>query len=106
MSSSRANKRRLEKMDFGKFLFLYLLGRNVDYFAYKQILDLVLKEQEEEEESDYDGDDDSSCSPSAPSCAKEVLRRAMSQPGVEDAGFDEIVLPRYDIITICSCFTL
>ena len=30
---------KLAKMDFGKFLFLYMLGRNIDYFIFKIILD-------------------------------------------------------------------
>lgn len=35
-------------MEFGKFLFLYLLGRNLEYFAYKQILELVMDNMEAE----------------------------------------------------------
>ena len=29
----------LEKMEFGKFLFLYLLSQNVNYFTFKRILE-------------------------------------------------------------------
>ena len=35
-------KMNLDKMDFGRFLFLYLLAQNVDYFTFKEILDKVL----------------------------------------------------------------
>ena len=30
-------------MDFGKFLFLYLLGRNVEYLVYRRVLDAVVE---------------------------------------------------------------
>ena len=35
----------LEKMDYGKFLFLYLLAQNVDFFTFKRILDQALLQQ-------------------------------------------------------------
>ena len=35
-------------MDFGKFLFLYLLAKNTEYFVYKSILDEVLKDGDSE----------------------------------------------------------
>ena len=34
-------KMNLDKMDFGRFLFLYLLAQNIDYFTFKGILDQV-----------------------------------------------------------------
>ena len=34
-------KSALDQMDFGRFLFLYLLAQNVDYFTFKSILDKV-----------------------------------------------------------------
>ena len=34
-------KRTLDRMDFGRFLFLYLLAQNIDYFTFKGILDRV-----------------------------------------------------------------
>ena len=35
-------KMNLDRMDFGRFLFLYLLAQNIDYFTFKGILDEVL----------------------------------------------------------------
>lgn len=32
-------------MEFGKFLFLYLLARNTEYFVYKSILDRVMRDE-------------------------------------------------------------
>lgn len=40
---------RIEEMSFGQFLFLFLLGKNVDYFVYKAILDMVNKTAPEED---------------------------------------------------------
>ena len=62
-------------MCFGKFLFLYLLGRNVEYFVYKQVLDATL-------ESD-----------SAP---RTRFTQQMSKSDVQDTGSEELSsLPRY-----------
>ena len=37
-------------MDFGKFLFLYMLARNTEYFVYKAILDKVMEENDNSDE--------------------------------------------------------
>ena len=37
----------LNKYDFGQFLFLYFLGRNVDYSTFKAILTAIAGEQKE-----------------------------------------------------------
>ena len=42
--------RALNKYDFGQFLFLYFLGRNVDYSTFKAILTAIAGEQKETEE--------------------------------------------------------
>ena len=33
--------KKIGNLDFGQFLFLYFLGRNVDYNVYKEILDAL-----------------------------------------------------------------
>ena len=44
----------LNKYDFGQFLFLYFLGRNVDYSTFKAILTAIAGEQKETEEVQSD----------------------------------------------------
>ena len=48
----------LEKMDYGKFLFLYLLAQNVDFFTFKRILDQALLQQLQRPSRIRDDDDD------------------------------------------------
>jgi hypothetical protein len=36
LRKNEALDRKVGKLDFGQFLFLYLLGRNVDYSVYKR----------------------------------------------------------------------
>ena len=67
-------KQSLATMEFGKFLFLYLLGRNVEYFVYKQVLDATL---------------DSESSPRSKLCQQ------MSTSDIRDAGNEEVTLPSY-----------
>ena len=88
-------------MEFGKFLFLYLLGRNVDYFAYKRILDLVLNDDDcNGNGNNAGGEESGGGDPSAPvreesaGSAGEALRRQISRPDVMDAAEGEITLPR------------
>ena len=47
----------LEKMDYGKFLFLYLLAQNVDFFTFKRILDQALLQQLQRRSRVRDDDD-------------------------------------------------
>ena len=44
----------LEKMDYGKFLFLYLLAQNVDFFTFKRILDQALLQRRQSRIRDDD----------------------------------------------------
>ncbi len=48
--SSEVLSKKLQTVDFGRFLFIYLLGRNVDYFSYKRILDFMVEEERNNEE--------------------------------------------------------
>jgi len=41
--SSDRLRAEIERMHFGKFLFLYLLGRNVDFYVYKRVLDAAVE---------------------------------------------------------------
>ena len=78
-------------MEFGKFLFLYLLGRNVDYFVYKRILDNVIDEDDDEDEKDGE--------PRAypDEKAGNRMRRALARSDTRDAAENELydALPVY-----------
>jgi hypothetical protein len=43
-------------MCFGKFLFIYLLGKNVDFFTYKRILDITIANNEDNNDGGPDID--------------------------------------------------
>ena len=77
-------------MEFGKFLFLYLLGRNVDYFVYKRILDNVIDENDDEDEKDGE--------PRAypDEKAGNRMRRALARSDTRDAAENEL----YDALPI------
>ena len=70
-------KHSLATMEFGKFLFLYLLGRNLEYFVYKQVLERTLEEEE--------------------SSPRAKLSQQMSTSDIRDAGNEElgVTLPSY-----------
>ena len=50
----------LERMEYGKFLFLYLLAQNVDYFTFKRILDQALLQYGSRLQAFRDDEDDDS----------------------------------------------
>jgi hypothetical protein len=54
VKSSDRLRHQIETMPFGKFLFIYLLGKNVDYFTYKRILDIAIANNEDNDDGGPD----------------------------------------------------
>lgn len=78
-------------MDFGKFLFLYLLGQNVEYFIFQRILNAV---------SEGNSNLGDASAPRIISASKaNNLSRELSRSDVHDTGIDEVhdedILPKY-----------
>lgn len=70
-------------MEFGKFLFIYLLGRNVEFFAYKRILDLIV--ELDQEDQPYINEE--------PSKRGSNLQRQLSKSNVKDVSTNELYGP-------------
>ncbi|TRY71650.1 hypothetical protein TCAL_03129 [Tigriopus californicus] len=83
ITSNENLQKKIENMEFGKFLFIYLLGRNVEFFAYKRILDLIAELHQEDqpyinEEAQNRGSN---------------LQRQLSKSNVKDVSTNELYGP-------------
>ena len=72
-------------MSFGKFIFLYFLGRNVDYFVFKCILERLTESSEDDHLDDLLA--------KSKRVTAEQLSRQLSMPGIVDFGETELDLP-------------